>query len=124
MSNAQKFYEQLDGFETRADTLRTEFKADVDRFGSWDAEENDIDERFDGIEYCHKQIYGRIEELENIELNLANSEQGQKDDDLEQAKKLIREIDVDFSDTEDDLNSLEKGIGAWRDDNDRGDPEE
>lgn len=40
MSDAHSLYEQHDDFEDRVSTLRTHFNADVEEFGSWDAEEN------------------------------------------------------------------------------------
>ena len=113
MSDAQRFYGQHDDLEDREEALRADFMADVERFGGWEADENEIEQRLNGFEARHKRLHNIVNDLEQIEIDRSDGEKKQSDDD--RSKELSAVIQRELDDIRGDLNRLEKDIDAWRD---------
>lgn len=115
MSGAQKLYEQHDDLEDLASALRTQFNADAKEFGSWDAEEDEIDRRLNRIEEGLKRLHGCINEVEQIEIDRSSLEEQQQDDGREQINELTAKAKNKIVEIDQGIKILENDINDWRD---------
>lgn len=117
MSDAHNLYEQHDDLQDRASALRTQFNADAEEFGGWDAEEDEIDGRLNGVEEDLKRLHDCINEVEQLEIDRSNSEEQQKDDSSEQINDLTEKAQSQIAELDKGISILEKDIDDWRESN-------
>lgn len=117
MSDADNLYDQHDNLEERASALRAQFNADAKEFGGWDAEEDEIDTRLNGIGERLKRLHDHINDIEQIEIDRLNSVEQEEAKSLEHAKDLIVRAQRQIAELDEDIGILGKDIDDWRDRN-------
>lgn len=111
MPNSDDLYERHDELESRLDRLRAEFDELCAKYGTWDAEEQRIEEALDAVEAELRRLHDLINQLEQIEID----QQQDRPTTVEKSRdQLIAEIEALIADIEHSLNMIEKLIEELR----------
>lgn len=113
MSDAQRLYEQHDELDEQLSTLRTLFAESADEFGTWDTEENALEERLDATRKGLDVTHDIINDLEQLELDERDPRQKGAEPDPKPKTDLVEKATGRLAELKEDLEALEKDVQDW-----------